>query len=928
MTDDQSTLPNLNDLRLAANSRFASNDLEEALPLYSLAVEVARKQLEQGEIGREEVVIHLCNRSACFYRMAMFEEAKEDAREAVELTGGKSAKASFRLARALMALADYSTAIETIHAATSQLPRETNQQQQQQQRPEFDAKSDDPINQQKHEFEKLLATAIRKQRELTANSPPSPQDIKSIKLEPRTPSIREFSRPTKTSDTYSPLGEGNFSTVVICQHNITHEKFALKIIEKEACNKLAKRQHPNVFNEVAMERRILTQGRLSPHVNVIQCYHAMQDYGNLYFLMELHQTHGDLWSQIRYQKCMVGCHSSLIRTYAYELLAAIEHCHNHGIVHRDLKPENVLLSERGGHVILIDFGTAKDLVHTDLNGPEFVGTPDFMSPEGVKEFDKNGHGCDFTSDLWAFGVVLYQLYAGALPFEAASPYMTFLKIQRGVYGRNMGIWDDDAWDLIRKLLQVDPKKRLGAGRFEWVPPPKDKSNHKTNSQVESDDNNNQKDLASDSKGSSKQEPLGKIICRKGGYDIIRQHPFFSKHQPSLNIVTNSQLSIEDESQRIPQPVPSLRDIALRATAHFIDQSSLDIDLEDLHPPGDNSSFDALRLKPSDRTCVMHILDRLHLLKEPRIYRRFFLSKIDARLGRLRPHSMDVIGLTQKNDNMGHFPGSGEEDTHPNQKISDPSRESKICIHHITNPLFSKLINEECNKDENESKRKEYTKQLKESIRLVNRMRPRAVVACGYFDETCRKLLAKINETVPVILHDGSSFFNFWVFGVHCLAVRLSDFRGSHNSDLEGLNGNSTQERALAWLKMELEQIKISRGHGYVFVEGDPREIPAEWVAKLGKSHILGLLGICNVCYVANPTEHFAFEEKYTVADHNMSSSKIESEADDMSCSSSDSDDKGAPHDDHVMHIVGRLENGVRCITVQEEELAWNTEILL
>ena len=96
----------------------------------------------------------------------------------------------------------------------------------------------------------------------------------------------------------------------------------------------------------------------------------------------------------------------------------MEHCHSHGIVHRDIKPENVLLSESGGHVVLIDFGTAKDLINTDLNGPEFVGTPDFMSPEAVKEFKEGGNGCDFTADLWAFGVVLYQLYSGALPFES------------------------------------------------------------------------------------------------------------------------------------------------------------------------------------------------------------------------------------------------------------------------------------------------------------------------------------------------------------------------------------------------------------------------------------------------------------------------------------------------------------------------------
>ena len=88
MTDDQSPVPNPNDLRITANSRFASNALEEALPLYSLAVEVARKQYEDGGVESEEFAIHLCNRSACFYRMEMFEEAKEDAKEAVESTGG------------------------------------------------------------------------------------------------------------------------------------------------------------------------------------------------------------------------------------------------------------------------------------------------------------------------------------------------------------------------------------------------------------------------------------------------------------------------------------------------------------------------------------------------------------------------------------------------------------------------------------------------------------------------------------------------------------------------------------------------------------------------------------------------------------------------------------------------------------------------
>jgi hypothetical protein len=297
--------------------------------------------------------------------------------------------------------------------------------------------------------------------------------------------------------------------------------------------------------------------------------------------------------------------------------------------------------------------------------------------------------------------------------------------------------------------------------------------------------------------------------------------------------------------------------------------------------------------------------------------------------------MDVIGLTQKNDNMGHFPGMGEEDPHPDQRITAATPETRIRIHHITNPLFSKSVNEECSKPENEAQRKEYIKQLKESIRLVNRLRPRAVVACGYFDEPCRKLLSKINENLPVILHDGSAYFNFWVYGAHCLAVRLSDFVENENTDAtaDTAHKSSDKEKALAWLRMELEQIKTARGHGYIFVDGDPREIPSEWIAKLGKNHVLGLLGLVNPLDDVNAMIHeqMIFEEKYVVADHQQQQPTDEAEkkedADDMSCSSSDSD-ANAPPDEHVMHIVGRLDNGVRCITVQEEELVWDDEILL
>ena len=935
---------NHNELRLAANARFAANALDEALPLYSLAVEVVRHRIiaaagtanekmnegdaEEDSSGNDddddnnnssvdypsELIIQLCNRSACLYKMEMYDEAKDDAVEAVELTGGTNPKALFRLARSLLALGEYDGAIETLERAlryfdVQQQQLDSNQKVKEEIEPTTTMNN---LAAQQNEFQKLLNIAKRKKQQASSSttSPAAvPQDdnvdnIQSIKLEPRTPSIREFSRPSKVDDDYCPLGEGNFSTVVICQHKTTHETFALKIIEKEQCAKLAKRQHPNVHNEVMMERRILTQRRMPDHINIIKAYHAMQDYNSLYFLMELHQQYGDLWSQIRYDesKGMVGMHPSLIRVYMYELLAAVEHCHRHGVVHRDIKPENVLLSERNGHVILVDFGTAKDLIQTDLNGPEFVGTPDFMSPEAVREFDKGGSGCDVTADLWALGVMVYQMYAGALPFEAASPYMTFLKIQRGVFGRSMGVCDDDAWDLISKFLKVEPKERLGAGCFEWIPPPK---------------NDEDETKKTDGDDDSPPPPLGQVIEHGQGYDVIRQHPFFAKHVSKLEKQTNSHIDIAMEAnQPAPQLIPSLRDLAVRATALFIDESSLDVDLEDEHPPGDGSSFDALRLKPAERASVMHLLDRLHLLKEPRIYRRFFPTKQEARLSRVRPESRDALGLTQINDKMGQFPGRGEDENHPANKM--PSNllagDKKICIQHITNPLFDKTTNDECSNDE--VRRKGYIKQLKESIRLVNRTRPKAVIACGYFDDSCRKLLSKINESVPIILHDGSAYFNFWVHGAHCVALRLKDFEQKFDSDSD----EASRSDAIGWLKMELEQIKTARSHGYIFVDGNPRDIPEQWVAHMGKNHVLGVLGQCAKPEGEDPV---VFEEQFVVAE--QKSKKLDD--DDISVGSSDSENSNAPPDEHVMNIVGRYDNGVRCITVHEEELEWDSELL-
>ncbi len=96
---------------------------------------------------------------------------------------------------------------------------------------------------------------------------------------------------------------------------------------------------------------------------------------------------------------------------ASALADALEHAHGQGVVHRDLKPSNVLLGE-DGRVRLIDFGLAKLTETSVLSGSEqLAGTPAYMAPEQV-----TGDPVDGRADIWALGVVLYEMLSGRRPF--------------------------------------------------------------------------------------------------------------------------------------------------------------------------------------------------------------------------------------------------------------------------------------------------------------------------------------------------------------------------------------------------------------------------------------------------------------------------------------------------------------------------------
>jgi 3-phosphoinositide dependent protein kinase-1 len=123
----------------------------------------------------------------------------------------------------------------------------------------------------------------------------------------------------------------------------------------------------------------------------------------------------------------------------------------------------VLLSE-DGHLRVVDFGTAKDFNKDLLIDPEtqrkraasFVGTAEYISPELL--FDQEA---ECPVDLWALGVIVFEMLTGATPFRAENEYLIFEKIREGTvrYPANM---EPDARDFIERLLVQNPAARLGA----------------------------------------------------------------------------------------------------------------------------------------------------------------------------------------------------------------------------------------------------------------------------------------------------------------------------------------------------------------------------------------------------------------------------------------------------------------------------------
>jgi serine/threonine protein kinase len=142
-----------------------------------------------------------------------------------------------------------------------------------------------------------------------------------------------------------------------------------------------------------------------------------------------------------------------VLSWFIQICLALKHVHDRKILHRDLKSQNVFLTKEG-NIKLGDFGIAKVLSQTMENAKTVVGTPYYLSPELIDNKPYN-----FKSDIWALGILLYELCALEPPFNAGSIHGLALKIVRGVYSPLPTEYSRDIKSLVSMLLAVDPRQR-------------------------------------------------------------------------------------------------------------------------------------------------------------------------------------------------------------------------------------------------------------------------------------------------------------------------------------------------------------------------------------------------------------------------------------------------------------------------------------
>lgn len=224
-------------------------------------------------------------------------------------------------------------------------------------------------------------------------------------------SLQEFRKRylIRASDPAMQLGSGSYGRVVKAEDTLETDWVAIKISEYKG------------IDERSLLAEVKLAQRLPRHQNIARydsCYRLETDTGISDFAVMKYYADGNLADLLGKTRLT----TAQVTELAHGMLLGLQHLHRNNIVHRDLKPANILISrDYQGRLVakIADFGLSRQVSAEDLSGSDFElsdgrGTPSYKAPEQIA-----GQKAGFNLDLWALGVILYEILTGERPFQVS-----------------------------------------------------------------------------------------------------------------------------------------------------------------------------------------------------------------------------------------------------------------------------------------------------------------------------------------------------------------------------------------------------------------------------------------------------------------------------------------------------------------------------
>jgi serine/threonine-protein kinase len=251
-------------------------------------------------------------------------------------------------------------------------------------------------------------------------------------------------------DMLEEVGHGGMAVVYRSKDTVLDREVAVKVLHPH----LADREE----SRARLRREAITVAKLR-HDNILEIFdYSGEGADESYIVTEfIHGVTLRDWLDTRWQP-----RPALAAMIVHRLCLALAHAHEFGVVHRDIKPENVMIRE-DGCLKLMDFGIAQILDHQKLTlTGQLLGSPAYMAPELI-----SGKPIDARTDLFAVGILLYQLSTGQLPFSGRNPHEVLNRIADADYAPASTVnpmVDEDLEDILKRALAREPDHRFQTAR--------------------------------------------------------------------------------------------------------------------------------------------------------------------------------------------------------------------------------------------------------------------------------------------------------------------------------------------------------------------------------------------------------------------------------------------------------------------------------